>query len=172
MGVSWVSHSTLIYTSELILCSHISKYDSSYFHHYRFCSTEQSCLIRYVQIAWAYEKHRIWNSETEQETHLQFVFVWFPFRFRLFRLFRSRFGSSFRILDSLFPIFPFHTPVCSIDYPCFHLYRFCSRFKSYPIKFIATTNRLRRLKTVIFPLEAWALTGPLARAITQSLKGS
>ena len=30
MGLSWVSHSTLIYTSELILCSHIRDIESLY----------------------------------------------------------------------------------------------------------------------------------------------
>ena len=29
MGLSWVSHSTLIYTSELILCSHICVYSAT-----------------------------------------------------------------------------------------------------------------------------------------------
>ena len=40
----------------------------------------------------------------------------------------------------------FHTPVISIDYPCFHFYRFCSKFQSCLITFITSANKLSTLK--------------------------
>ena len=40
----------------------------------------------------------------------------------------------------------FHTPAISIDYPCFHFYRFCSKFQSCLITFITSANKLSTLK--------------------------
>ena len=56
VGLSWVSHSTLIYTLELILCSHICVYSATRhnIHMYRFSltSTDKLCrLALYVKVS-------------------------------------------------------------------------------------------------------------------------